>query len=230
MNRFCPRTGLRVGVALTLSAAVPACASSQTPPATAEEVRDGEAPPPAAPLPAAPGSSSSPTAISEAVVPSAATPPPEPPPAKEALSEDQIARVSELVNTAEVEQAKLAQSKAKSPGVKRFATMMIEHHGRALREQAKLVDRLNLKPDDSAIAAKLKADAERALDTLKNADAASFDVAYVTSQIDAHQKVLDLLDSQLLPAAKTPEVAGALRTARAAVEQHLKEAQALQTK
>jgi putative membrane protein len=108
--------------------------------------------------------------------------------------------------------------------------MMVRHHGEALRQQAKLVKQLNLKPDDSATAAKLKSEAETTLETLKKTAAPDFDAAYVKSQIDGHQRVLDLLDTQLLPAAKTREVGDALRRAREIVEQHLTQARALMSK
>jgi putative membrane protein len=215
--------------ALTLVTLAAACGSDQKSPATAEEVREGEALPAAPPVPAEPAATGSPTAP---VVPDAALAkaPAEQAPAKAALSEPQIAKVSELVNTAEVEQGKLAQGRAKAPAVKKFAAMMIKHHGDALNEQTKLIKKLQLTPADSETAQALKADGDKTLQTLKSADAASFDAVYVTSQIDGHQKVLDLLDTQLLPAAKTPEVVDALRRARGIVENHLNEARALQTK
>jgi len=64
---------------------------------------------------------------------------------------------------------------------------------------------------------------------LKKSDAAGFDKAYAQSQVDGHQKVLDLLDKHA-PTAATPEVADLLRKARGYIEQHLREAQALPTK
>ncbi len=222
------RVSLLVGLTLPLAALVPACAS--TPPAvSAEEVRDGEALPPAPPVPPAPPSSGSAPAPTASDEPAAVTASPAAAPAKEALTEAQIAKLSDLVNTAEVEQGKLAQGKAKAANVKKFAAMMVKHHGDALREQAKIAKKLNLTPADSATSASLQADGEKTLEMLKKTEAAGFDAAYVTSQIDAHQQVLELLDTQLLPASKTPEVTEALRRARAVVEQHLTQAQALQT-
>jgi putative membrane protein len=158
----------------------------------------------------------------------APTPPPEPPPAKEALSEAQIAKITELVNTAEVDQGRVAQRKAKAPAVKKFAEMMIKHHTDGKQEQAKLFKKLNLTPAESATASALKADGDSTLKTLNDADAASFDAAYIRSQVDGHQKALDALDAQLLPAAKTPELADGLRKMRATVEAHLAEARKLQ--
>jgi putative membrane protein len=226
------RLGLVGGIGLVLGAFTPGCASQRksAPTAEAEEVRDGEALPPAPPVPPQPAATESATAPTMPRGGAAVIPPPEPPPAQEALSEAQLAKVSELVNTAEVEQGKLAQAKAKAPAVKKFADMMVRQHGAALGEQAKIVKKLSLGSDDSAIAEKLKAEGETTLDTLKKTERAAFDAAYVKSQVEGHQKLLELLDTQLIPAAKTREVVDALRQARAIVEQHLSEARALPTK
>lgn len=210
--------------------ALSACASDQKRAPTAEEVADGEALPPAPPVPPQPASTDSPTAPTVPGGAAAMTPPPEAPPAREALTEAQIAKVSELVNTAEVEQGRLAQHKTKNADVKKFADMMISHHGQALREQAKLAKKLNIKPAESETAAALKADGAKTLASLKAADTASFDAAYLQSQVDGHQKVLELLDTQLIPSAKTAEVADALRQGRAAVAEHLSQARSLQAK
>jgi putative membrane protein len=231
MKKSSPGLPLLACVGLALAFA-PACASDQKRAPTAEEVRDGEALPPAPPVPAEPASTNSPTAptVPGGTAVEAVPPAPAALPAQEPLTEAQIAKVSELVNTAEVDQAKLAQTKARAPAVKNFATMMAKHHSEALREQAKIVKRLHINSDDSATSAKLKTEGETTLANLKKADAAGFDAAYITSQIDGHQKALDLLDAQLIPSAKSPEVIDALRKGRAIVEHHLSEARALQTK
>jgi putative membrane protein len=222
MKKSTPRLSLLACLGLTLGL-VSACASDPKPPPTAEAVADGEALPPPPPVPAQLASTDS---------PAAAAPPPGPPssPALEPLTDAQIAKVSELVNTAELEQGKLAQTKAKAPAVKKFAAMMVKHHGEALREQAKIVKRLSLKSDDSATSAQLKTDGENTHAGLKKADAANFDSAYVTSQIEGHQNALDLIDAQLIPSAKSPEVSDALRQARTIVAQHLSDAKALPAK
>jgi putative membrane protein len=217
---------LALGLASSASLLL-ACASDQKSSVTAEEVRDGEALPPAPPVPATPAPAVS-GADSSAVSGTGDAPKAsEAPPVKETLTESQMAKVTDLVNTAEIDQAKLAQRRAKATGVKQFAEKMLKHHGQALREQAKIVERLKLTPADSATATKLKSDAEVQLSKLKESDAASFDAAYITSQVDAHQQALDLLDTQLIPNAKTPEVRNALQTAREMVDQHLREARAL---
>lgn len=149
-------------------------------------------------------------------------------PAKPTLTEAQIARIAELVNSAEIEQAKVAQNKAKSPRVKSFAAKMIKHHGQAKAEQAKLTQKLGVGSADSADATALRNDGEQTLATLKSTSAATFDMAYIDSQVTGHEKVLATIDEQLLPSAKTESVMSALRTAREAVAAHLAEAKEIQ--
>jgi len=233
-SRAPARALLVSGVAWSLIAVATACASDRKPTVSAEEVRNGEALPPAPPVPAHPASTDSPTAptvpggAASASAPAASSAPATSPAPAPALSEAQIAKLSELVNRAEIDQATLAQRKAKAAKVRQFADKMHAHHTAALREQAKLSKKLNLAPADSPTAATLKADAEKTLAELQKTDAAGFDAAYVRAQIDGHQKALDLIDTEALPAATTPEIADALRAARSAVAEHLKEAQGLQ--
>lgn len=140
------------------------------------------------------------------------------------LSQAQIAKVTELANAAEIEHAKVAQTRAKSPSVKKFAALMIQHHTEARTSQAKLYKQLSVTPATSETATLLQSDADRALGNLRAADGAAFDLTYMESQVDAHQKVLDTIDQQLLPAATEQAVIAELNKMRATVESHLTEA------
>jgi putative membrane protein len=144
------------------------------------------------------------------------------------LSESQVAMVTELVSSAEIEQGKLAQTKAKSPAVKKFAAMMIKHHTDAKTEQAKLYQQLSLTPTQSPQSTLLKEDADKTLSTLRAADSNSFDVAYMNSQVEAHQKVLDAINQDLLPSAADQRLIDGLNKMKSAVEAHLNEARSLQ--
>lgn len=145
-------------------------------------------------------------------------------PKSDSLSDDQIAAITEAANTAEIEQAKLAESKSKDAGVKRFAAMMIAHHGAAKQKQAKL----KIKTAESSTSTALKTDAASTLDALKNDKGKDFDRAYIAAQVDGHQKVLDTLNDKLLPSVKNAELKAYLEEIKPRVEQHLKEARTLQ--
>jgi putative membrane protein len=144
------------------------------------------------------------------------------------LSESQVAMLTDLANTAEIEQGKLAQTKAKSPAVKKFAAMMVKHHTDAKNEQSKLYKQLSLTPTQSQQATLLKEDGDKTLGALRAADGNSFDVTYINSQVDAHQKVLDSINQDLLPAAADQQLVDGLNKMKATVEAHLNEARSLQ--
>ena len=144
------------------------------------------------------------------------------------LSESQIAMVAELANSSEIEQGKLAQNKAKAASVKKFAAMMVKHHGEAKAEQAKLFKQLNLTPAQSPKATTLQQDGEKTLTSLRAATGASFDARYIDSQVEAHQNVLNTLDNELIPAATDQKLIDGLNKMKATVQSHLQEAKSIQ--
>ena len=159
---------------------------------------------------------------------SLASPPPEahttPTPKPEALSDAQIAAITEAANTAEIAQAQVAQLKSKDAGVKRFAAMMLAHHGEAKQKQAKL----KLKEKESGLSTAMHADADATLTALKADSAQDFDQAYISAQITGHQKVLDTINDQLLPNVKDANLKAYLEEIKPTVEAHLKQANQLQ--
>jgi putative membrane protein len=148
--------------------------------------------------------------------------PPEPKP--EALSDGQIAAITDAANSAEIAQAKVAQAKSKDPAVKKFAAMMITHHGEAKQKQAKL----KLKTEESGISTALQADAGATLNALNTDSSKDFDKTYVAAQVTEHQKVLDTINDKLLPNAKDAALKAYLEDIKPTVEQHLKQAKQLQ--
>jgi putative membrane protein len=147
-------------------------------------------------------------------------------PESEKLSDAQIARITNSVNAAEIEQGKLARSKATDARVKQFAERMVKHHSQAKDKQAKL----ELDSAESALSTKLEHDASTTLGALRaNADA-SFDQEYMGAQVKEHQRVLDTIDQELLPNAKNDKLEAYLKEVRSTVESHLKDARDLEAK
>jgi len=235
MSKLLSRTGLNVAL-LTVSAACFACGGDHKQPNSPEGVAPAStgtlpgpeevtSPPNGQPVDVPPANPA-PQSLNEpgrgnAVAMSPTTGAPA---AAAALSQAQIAKVTELANSGEIEQAKVAQTKAKSPSVKKFAAMMIKHHGEAKTEQAKLYKKLDLTPSSSETANLLQADSDKALGKLRAADGAAFDQAYIQGQVEAHQKVLETIDRELLPAATDQALVSELNKMRATVEAHLVEA------
>jgi putative membrane protein len=141
-----------------------------------------------------------------------------------ALNDEQIARVTESVNSAEVEQARLAQAKSQNEQVRRFAAMMIEHHEQARTQQTAL----NLGQAESPVSERFQKEARATRETLEAKQGADFDRAYLQAQVEAHQKALDAIQKQLQPSAKSPELRSYLQELMPKVAQHLEQAKTAQ--
>src|SRR5262249_40094039 len=77
---------------------------------------------------------------------------------------------------------------------------------------------------------RLKTDVSSTMTDLKTKKGADFDKAYIDSQVKMHSEALDLVDNELIPSAKNPELKDHLNGVRAHVADHLAKAQEIQTK
>jgi putative membrane protein len=172
------------------------------------------------------------TVVAEPVPPPMAEPvaeaPPPEPPAPAPLNDAQIAKILATVDTAEIDQAKLAQKKSKNAGVKKFAAHMIQAHTKAKQKGTTLAKKAKLTPEDSEVSTELTGKTSATLESLKTADAASFDALYIGAQATQHEEVLNLVDSRLLPSVTHEELKGLLGETRTMVETHVTEAKTLQ--
>ena len=150
------------------------------------------------------------------------------PEAQPTLTDDQILGFTHAANVGEIEQGKLAQTKAKDSKVKAFAAMMVKDHTDEDNKGKALAKRANLKPEPSPTTESLKTGAEAATSTLKGEMGADFDRSYVDTQVREHQEVLDTLDQKLIPSATNADLKTYLADVRAAVAMHLQHAEDLQ--
>lgn len=146
----------------------------------------------------------------------------------ETLSDAQIAKITETVDTGEVEQARLAQKKAKNQKVKKYAQHMISTHTQSKNKNARVLKKAQLEPEDSATAQNLDQRTTETMTRLEMADQTDFDRRYIDAQVEQHQTVVNLLDQKLIPSAQNPELKKRLEEARAMVEEHLKQAREIQ--
>ncbi|MBO9828798.1 DUF4142 domain-containing protein [Xanthomonas sp. A2111] len=141
-----------------------------------------------------------------------------------AFDEKQALGVLSAINTSEVNAGNLALQKQVKGPVRDYAMQMVKEHS---DNNAKIAP---WGPDTKAAPAqqqmqKAKAEAGK----LQALDGGRFEQAYVMAMVKDHQAALQMLDSTLIPAAKTPEVVAHLRTTRTHVAEHLAKAQQLQS-
>jgi putative membrane protein len=141
------------------------------------------------------------------------------------LTDGQIAKVAETVDSGEIEQAREVQKKAKSPQVKKLAARLIQHHTKSKQKRQTLAKREELKLEESPVCEQLAAKAEQNLESIKAASAPSeAERTFVDAQIAQHQEVLDLLDNRLIPSAVNADLKAQLEETRKMVESHIEEA------
>jgi len=213
--------------AIVFSAALLHCSHKATPepaaPSPSPETVAGTSSPPEEPqMTPASGSQASEAQAPQPTAPVAPAPP------AESILDNEIFKMIELANAAEVDQAKVAQTKAKNPKVKNFAAKMIAHHGKAKEKGNKLSAKLGVQPAESAMSNQLRTDADAMLSSLKSEPAADFDRVYMNGQVEEHRKVLSTLDEKLIVNARDPELKALLQEMRTTVASHLEEAEKIQ--
>lgn len=186
----------------------------------------GEAPPPrAAPTHPAPAPDKAlaeragTTGLTEAVVSTSDAPTSE-------WTDAQIVTIVVAANAADVEQAAIARERTRDPRILRFAGHL-EGDDHVLGTRAReLAERLG-KADSPG---RLEVDVERGgfLVAMRDAMPERFEAAFLRAQIEQSNSLVRLIDEQLGPAAKSPEVLALLREVRAGAMFHVSMAQAIQ--
>jgi putative membrane protein len=118
-------------------------------------------------------------------------------------------------NLAEVETGRLAQKKASSDEVKKFAQHMVDDHGKMLDEQRSMA-----KSKSVSLPKQPKKEHQSALKKLEGASGGEFDRAYIEQMVKDHEKTLKLVQDAAKNA-KDPELKQAAEKAAPEVQKHL---------
>jgi putative membrane protein len=148
-----------------------------------------------------------------------------------ALTEPAIFGALSAANAHEIEISQLALEKSKNKDVKKFAKMMVDHHTKMQAEGDKAAGKLSITPEDTADVKTLKDDSRTALERLRGLDGKEFDSAWADQMVQDHEKVLTMIDNQILPAASAnDDIQKLVKGARPKIESHLAQARKLSTK
>ena len=145
-------------------------------------------------------------------------------------SDAEIAHITKTANDADIEGGNMAKTKGQNAEVKSFAQLMIADHTAMNQQNAQVAQQANITPASNPTSQQLMSEHQAAAQRLQALNGAEFDKAYITHEVDMHQKVLDSLDQALIPNAQNAEMKNALTQARAKVEAHLNRAKDIQTK
>lgn len=143
------------------------------------------------------------------------------------LSDAQVLHVMDTANTGEVAEAQIAADRAQSTAVRNFAQMMIANHSAAKDKGNTLAASTQLTPADNPVSQALRVETDAVTARLNAASSADFDRIYMDTQVTAHQKVLALVNANLLPSAQRAEIDALLSEMRTQVAAHLTQAQSI---
>lgn len=151
------------------------------------------------------------------------------PPAPAPLTDGQIVRVSEAVDSSEIDQAKEVQKKAKNPEVKKLAARILQQHTKNKQKAQTVAKRAQLKAEESTVATDVTTKSEESLQSIKTAAAPSdAERAFVDGQVRQQESVLELLNTRLIPNAINADLKAQLEETRKIIEKHIEETKRVQ--
>jgi putative membrane protein len=137
-----------------------------------------------------------------------------------ALSDGNILGLLGMVDNSEIEAAKVARERGTSNRVKEFARMMETEHTDLLRKGRALATEISIEiePPPARELEQMHIESMALLGREPRGD--QFDRAYITGQITAHERILDLMRAAAAVEGREPRLRSYLQSAIAMVEQH----------
>ncbi|HVW64652.1 MAG TPA: DUF4142 domain-containing protein [Nitrosospira sp.] len=138
----------------------------------------------------------------------------------ETLNDAEIAGMVMTVNQAEANAARLAYSVSLNRDVRAFGRDAAEDHDRSLSRFGDWAAQQGVVPKPGPLGDEMKAEEEKFLEKLRTQSGILFDLDYIHHEVESHQRMLDLLDSKLIPGAQNGELRRMLREIRRSLEDH----------
>lgn len=145
------------------------------------------------------------------------------------MHDSDIAGIVLTANQGGVDLGELARGRATNAEVRRFAEMMVTGHRDVIQKHQAIVARTGMKTSETALRTQLRNSGAATAEILKQRSGSDFDRAYMRSQIDMHQWLLDALDKSLIPASRNGSLRSYLNEVRDAVATHLTEARRIES-
>lgn len=145
------------------------------------------------------------------------------------MHDSDIAGIVLTANQGQVDLGELARGRASSAEVRRFAEMMVSGHRDAIQKHQAIVARTGMKTSETTLRTQLRNAGTATAEVLKQRSGSDFDSAYIRSEIDMHQWLLDALDKSLIPATANGALRSYLGEVREAVATHLTEARRIES-
>ncbi len=150
--------------------------------------------------------------------------------AESMYNDQQISAIVMESNNADISASKIALKKTNNPEVKAYADEMIKDHTQANHELLRAMEKANIKTNKSNKSADIKSAKKDTKSNLKSLNGIDFDKAYAENEVVMHTQVLNTIDQELIPNAKSPNLKAFLSKTRETIAGHLEHAKQLQSK
>jgi len=138
-----------------------------------------------------------------------------------ALTDAQVVAILIAANEVDIDTARFAESKTSSDLVKMYAQRVAGEHTEANHKIMEFDKELGITPEETKLSKSIRSDRKRAVDRLKKLSGRKFDKTYLNDEVVFHRQVIDVLDNQLLPSARSEELKKFLVHLRPALASHL---------
>jgi putative membrane protein len=125
-------------------------------------------------------------------------------------------------------QVALTPGHATSEPVTAFALRMLSDHTGLNQSATQILAQTNIQAEDNTASLDLRDESAARRDTLRELHGAQFDSSYIANEVRYHTRLLIMLDSVLVPAARNRDLKLLLTSVRPAVAAHLEHAQRVQ--
>jgi putative membrane protein len=144
------------------------------------------------------------------------------------FSDAEILGAMNAIDENEIAAANAAKKEKMGDQAKAFSKMLRKQHSANFDETRNLSKRLGIPPVSNQTAKDLRSDGAKELATLVKLEGKEFERAYIDAMVSGHSDALQLIDAELLPAAKNDEVRAHVDAFRGHVSAHLEEGKRLQ--
>jgi putative membrane protein len=132
------------------------------------------------------------------------------------LNDPQITAVARNANQAEIDQGNYALTRATEGPVRDFAQRMVDEHQMVQQRTNQLVSAA----EENELSRQLQTEANGVFERIRNPGSNNFDLVYMCGQLALHERVLQVIDSRLIPDVQMEELRTLLTDMRAAVLAH----------
>ncbi len=140
------------------------------------------------------------------------------------VTDAQALEILKAINQADLDMSRKAQKKGGALSVTSFSEQLEKDHREMMRALANFESQSRLTPQDNPISQEIRREGEKKSEDLQKLAKSEFDRSYLDYEASAHNKGLEIIDTDLLPQVQNPELRQLINKTRSSLETHMQRA------